>query len=147
MNPPAVHRLLQFPMSDRYPLATRLGLHLENEQAIYYLKDEDAKAQVASGKAGQTTLTEFFRLNREEIYGMTRPARDLYYHEVPTQFYWTRNKVWEPREKASEAVGRLYYASIKEGEQFYLRVLLQDTKGPTSFVDLKTVDGRIYPNF
>ncbi|PLW28544.1 hypothetical protein PCASD_18168 [Puccinia coronata f. sp. avenae] len=42
---------------------------------------------------------------------MTRPARDLYYHEVPTQFYWTRNK------------------------------------GPTSFVDLKTVDGRIYPNF
>ncbi|PLW32436.1 hypothetical protein PCANC_22774 [Puccinia coronata f. sp. avenae] len=119
----------------------------ENEQAIYYVKDEDAKAQVASGKAGQTTLTEFFRLNKEDIYGMTRPARDLYYHEVPTQFYWTRNKVWEPREKASEAVGRLYYASIKEGERFYLRVLLQHTKGPTSFVDLKTVDGRIYPNF
>jgi hypothetical protein len=47
---------------------------------------------------------------------MTRPARGLYYHEIPSQFYWGKEKTWLPREKNSEAVARLYHASIKEGK-------------------------------
>ncbi|KAJ9562682.1 hypothetical protein OSB04_007842 [Centaurea solstitialis] len=43
--------------------------------------------------------------------------------------------------------GRLVSANPAEGERFYLRLLLCHVSGPTSFEDLYTVNGLLYPTF
>jgi hypothetical protein len=44
-------------------------------------------------------------------------------------------------------IGRVYFASITKGEQYYIRLLLLHQQGPTSFNDLKTVNGVTYCTF
>src|ERR1700691_2044709 len=41
----------------------------------------------------------------------------------------------------------MYFASPSSGERFYLRTLLTVVKGATSFEDLHTVDGVLWPTF
>jgi len=45
------------------------------------------------------------------------------------------------------AIGRLTYASPMEGEKYYLRLLLANVRGPTSFKDLFTVRGKLCLTF
>ena len=54
--------------------------------------------------------------------------------------------MWTCRKKGY-SIGRMYFASPNSGERFYLRLLLTVVKGPTSFEDLRTVDGVIYESF
>ena len=74
-------------------------------------------------------------------------ARQITYQEFPQHFTWNKsNKKWTPRHRGF-AIGRMYFAAPSAGERFYLRTLLTIVKGPTSFQDLRTVDGYIHPTF
>ena len=44
-------------------------------------------------------------------------------------------------------IGHINSTNPKEGERFYLRLLLNHVRGPTSFEDLLTVDGIHYLSF
>ena len=44
-------------------------------------------------------------------------------------------------------VGRIVQANPVEGEHYYLRVLLNNVAGSTSFEDLRTVNGEMLPTF
>ncbi|CAN6585852.1 unnamed protein product [Malus baccata var. baccata] len=46
-----------------------------------------------------------------------------------------------------KVIGRIYAVSPNEGEKFYLRILLNHVRGPTSFDDLRTVNDIIQPTF
>ena len=54
--------------------------------------------------------------------------------------------MWKIRERG-HALGRIYYAPPKCGERFYLRLLLTTVRGPTSFENLRTVNGVIHSTF
>lgn len=56
------------------------------------------------------------------------------------------DREWTPR-KFGYSVGRVHFAPPGSGEKFYLRTLLNYVKGPTSFVDIKTVDNVPYNSF
>lgn len=45
------------------------------------------------------------------------------------------------RHEKVAALGRVYSVLPSQSERFYLRLLLHHVRGPTSFQDLKTVDG------
>ncbi|KAL8587525.1 hypothetical protein ACOMHN_000931 [Nucella lapillus] len=75
------------------------------------------------------------------------------YCEVPKYYTWN-NKKWQRRKqgqdvenwpgiKASAAIARVYTVSPKHQECFFLRLLLHQVKGPTSFEDLRTFEGRL----
>ena len=69
---------------------------------------------------------------------------------MPAAATWNdKNKRWVPRkyQLTFTPVGRMYSASPKQGERFYLRVLLNDVAGATSFDDLKTVNGVVCETF
>ncbi|XP_074304074.1 uncharacterized protein LOC141638631 [Silene latifolia] len=57
-----------------------------------------------------------------------------------------KDKFWTPREKGF-ALGRLVYANPSEGERYYLRLLLANVRGPTSFDDLKSINGIMCTSF
>ena len=92
----------------------------------------------------KTMLTEFFSMNKYDNY-----AKNLncVYAQFPEYFRWNQqSKIWE-QHKQREVIGRILGAHPSEGERYYLRILLMHVRKPTSFTDLRTVNGRVCASF
>ncbi|GFR27826.1 ATP-dependent DNA helicase [Trichonephila clavata] len=147
----AVWRILSFSIHDRYPTVVHLAVYLENGQRVYFTS-ENVRARAMSPPP--TTLTEFFTLCRSDTF-----SRTLLYSEVPTYITWnTSTRTFRRRKQgravqghlnlySTNALGRLYTVHPKNAECFYLRSLLINVRGPTSFQELKTVDGHVCATF
>lgn len=148
----AIWRILSFPIHERDPAVIHLAIHLENGQRVFFNEQNVLERALTAPK---TTLTEFFELCKQEnIFGAF--ARTLLYDQVPTYFTFNKtSKKWEPRKRgtpvdgypgifSTNALGRLYTVHPKQRECFYLRLLLINVRGPTSFEYLRTVNGQLY---
>ncbi|XP_076059473.1 uncharacterized protein LOC143036104 [Oratosquilla oratoria] len=114
------------------PVAT-LDLHLEEENAIFF-KENASK---------DTHLTAFFKLCARNEF-----AAGLYYNQLPNHFVFNNtSSVWEERKTTASSLGRIRAVTNKTVELFYLRLLLTHVKGPTSYEDLRTFEGVIYPSY
>ena len=146
----AAWRILEFPIHERDPPVQQFAVHLENGQRVYFT--EDTAQDRASGDPPKTTLTEFFVLCRRDDF-----AKTLLYMDVPKYYTWN-NKSWRRRKQGKEVagfpgvkeahvLGRVYTVNPRQGECFYLRLLLHHIRGPQSFTQLKTVEGDICSSF
>jgi hypothetical protein len=147
----AVWRILDFPIHERHPTVVHLAVHLENGQRVYFTADNLHERVNESPK---TTLTEFFALCRNDNF-----AKTLLYCDVPKYYTWNASsKAFKRRIqgegvpnydgiKSSDALGRVYTVHPNNFECFFLRLLLHTVRGPTSFEDLRTVNGRICATF
>lgn len=134
-------RLFHNDLHEIKPSVMRLALHLENQQTVVFDPDQPL-AEIAANAAKDTTLTGFFKTCAESEH-----ARQYLYHEFPQHYTWTKStRTWHPR-RAAPSIGRVHFASPSAGERFYLRLLLSEVRGPQSFADLRTVDGRVHPTF
>ena len=63
---------------------------------------------------------------------------------MPNKFVWKADHhKWVPRTREGYwSIGRMYHAHPSSGERFYLRLLLTVVKGPSSYEDLRTVNGK-----
>ncbi|XP_027122091.1 uncharacterized protein [Coffea arabica] len=89
-------------------------------------------------------LTEFFSMNQTN-----KDAENLnpLYKEFPQHFVWDEgDRIWYTR-KRWQVIGRLITAHPIEGERYYLRILLMHVRAPTSFDDLKIVNGYLASSF
>jgi len=141
----AVWRILGFPIHERYPTVVHLSVHLENGQKIYFTP---GNLQQQLQAAPHTTLMAFFHLCRQDAF-----AKTLLYCDVPRYYTWNASRKQFQRRKqgsiveghpgvwATLALGRVYTVHPSNLECFYLRMLLHVVRGPTSFTDLKTVNG------
>ncbi len=106
-------------------------------QHTYY--DEGADLRAVALRAAKSTLTAFYKCNRDNP-----AANSVLYHDFPSKFVYdeTRSK-WTPRSQSSvPAVGRMYMVSPKDPERFYLRVMLCHVAGATCEGDLLMVQVR-----
>ncbi|XP_076057277.1 uncharacterized protein LOC143034816 [Oratosquilla oratoria] len=55
--------------------------------------------------------------------------------------------MWIERKTCTSSLGRIRAVTSKTVELFYLRLLLTYRRGPTSFKDLRTVDGQAYSSY
>ena len=138
----AAWRILGFPIHERHPTVVHLSVHLENGQRVYFTGESAARI---AEKPPNTTLTAFFELCRKD-----GDARTLLYPEVVKYYTWdvssrkfAKRKVGhlEDGKVCSDALGRVYTVHPNNGECFFLRMLLHNVRGPTSFSDLRTVEG------
>lgn len=133
-------------MSDRYPGVMRLQVHLPGLQTVYYSDPAGVRRRHELGELGTTTLTEYFRLVREDAFvtGAVRASHVLY---KDVSKYWRLvGKKLVPRKSRIPSVARLDSAKITEGEQFYLRLLLNHCIAP-SFEALRSFNDTIYSTF
>jgi hypothetical protein len=141
--PEAFWRLFSFHTSGRSHAVESLHVHLPGQHMVYYDQEsilEDVVAQQNSSK-----LTQFFNFCRDG------GIRDLLYSQIVEVAVW-KDKAWKVRKRRSKIIGRLYNCSIRDGEKYFLRILLLHVKGPTSFEDVRSVrndDGHVivYPTF
>ena len=138
----ACWRLLGFGVHDRSPAVVRLAVHLPNGQRVTF--NENNINEVAAGNPPKTTLTEFFTLCSNDPFAQT-----LRYRDVPQHYTWKQgSKKWERRiNEHVKSLGRVYAVSPKNKECYYVRLLLTHRRGPKSFLDLRTVEGVVYPDF
>lgn len=132
-----------FNIHERYPNVVHLAVHLENGHRVYYTKDNMLQKATQGMK---TTLTGFFELCKIDKF-----AKTLLYNQVPKYYTWNipkqqflRRKMGAPVQnypglKSTGALGRVYTVHPNNAECYYLRMLLHNVKGPTSFEYLRTV--------
>ncbi|GFQ91731.1 ATP-dependent DNA helicase [Trichonephila clavata] len=113
----AVWRNLSFSTRERYPMVVHLAVHLENGQRVYFI----------------TEITNFFSWNTStRKFQCRKQGRAVQGH---LHLYST------------DALGHLYTVHPNNAEYFYLRLLLINVRGPTSFQELKTVNGHVCATF
>ncbi|XP_044010203.1 uncharacterized protein LOC122853855 [Aphidius gifuensis] len=145
----AAWRIFGFTIHERSPVVFQLSVHLENGQRVYFT-DQNARERLENVR--NTTLMAFFELCSRDDF-----AKTLLYIEVSSYFTFTNNRFNRrkqgspveqyPGVKKSNMLGRVYTVHPTNVECYYLRMLLHHVRGPTSFVDLKTVDDVIHPTF
>ncbi|XP_062014500.1 uncharacterized protein LOC133731039 [Rosa rugosa] len=141
--PEALWKIFKFVMNRMYPSVERLQIHLPDRQNVFFNAYERVTNILANDRNSMTMLTEFFTKNKYH-----ESARQYLYREFPERFRWIDNqRTWEERQNNQKVIGRIYTVSPSEGEKFYLRVLLNHVRGPTSYEDLRTVDGILQPTF
>ncbi|CAH2098235.1 unnamed protein product [Euphydryas editha] len=147
----AVWRILSFPIQERHPPVIYLDVHLEGGQRVYF-QSENVVQRLANPR--QTTLLAFFRLCERDHF-----AKSLLYNEVPC--FYTYNKQQgvfvrrrrgtavegEPGIFKEHVIGRVYTVHPNNSECYYLCLLLHYIRGPTSFVELRKVDGIEHPTY
>ena len=90
-------------------------------------------------------LTEFFTLCNDDHH-----ARQFTYLEINQHYIWNKkDKQWKRRTNNQRCpqVPRILACNPKEGERYYLRMLLNIVKGPRSYEEVRTYDGRIHTTF
>ncbi|XP_026476423.1 uncharacterized protein LOC113382080 [Ctenocephalides felis] len=143
----AIWRIFSFPIHERHPSVVHLAVHLENGQRVYF---NPVNAVDRAAHPPPTTLTSFFSICQRDDF-----ARTLMYADMPRYYTWNASsKSFQRRKKgtpvegypnifATDAIGRIYTVHPNNDECYYLRLLLVNVPGPTSFQQLKTVDGHL----
>ena len=154
----ACWRLYRFPMHARYPAVIRLQIHLPGQQLVFFTANGTMGDQVQRIEAARkTTLTEFFALNAlikskldngQQLTEWEQRAYNSKYQDWPEfMTFDKRIKSWRERRNMTRSIGRMYTASPRQGDRYYLRTLLTTLPSWTSFEDARTVNGVLYNTF
>ncbi|XP_055960816.1 uncharacterized protein LOC126682230 isoform X2 [Mercurialis annua] len=138
----ACWRIFEFDMFYREPAVERLPFHLPGEQNVVFGECSTLDQVLNNPNICKTKLTEWMKAN-----SLHEDARTLTYSEFPMKWVWhDKDKEWK-RRKNGKCIGRIYFAHPSSGERYYLRMLLNVVKGPTSFSNIRKVNKTIYPTF
>ncbi|KAI1695261.1 hypothetical protein Ddc_21362 [Ditylenchus destructor] len=75
-------------------------------------------------------------------------AKEYYYHEIPEHYTWNPStRIWTKRKGNPKVIGRMYNMTPKQGELFYLRMLLLHVKGAKDWIDLRTFEGEVHSSY
>lgn len=147
----AAWKIFGFDTHKRFPAIQHLDVHLENNERVYF---SEKNVSTVSEHQRPTTLTAFFQLCATDNF-----AKQLLYSDVAKYYTFDKiNKQFKKRLhgkiididnniKESNNLSRMYTVNPKNRECYHLRLLLNNVVGPTSFEDLRTVDGVIYDTY
>lgn len=139
----AAWRLLQFDIHHTDPSIERLHVHLPLENHIIYAEDDNLEEVVSNPRNIVTKLTAWFEANKA-----IPAARQFTYIEFPECWTWHADgKYWQQRHNNRPKIGRITNVNPKDGEAFYLRMLLHIVKGAQCYSDLRNIGGHQYPTF
>ncbi|GAA0152344.1 hypothetical protein LIER_10850 [Lithospermum erythrorhizon] len=129
---------IAFPLYGMYPTVLQLQVHLPNFHSIEFEDGVNLEDVLQDERLKRTMLTEFFTTDSmdEEARGL-----NLLYKELHKFYIWDdKLRTWTSR-KRGISIGRLCTVNPIENERYYLRVLLNNVRSPTSFDYLLTFNG------
>ena len=138
----AAWRIFKFDIHHRYPAVERLPFHLPNEHSVVFDESESIDFTLEKESANTTKFLKWMELNKTDELAQT-----LLYVEIPKYFVWNKDdRVWTKR-KRGVSIGRIHHVPPSWGELFYMRILLNKVKGPTTFEKLREYDDVQYDTF
>ncbi|XP_027093632.1 uncharacterized protein [Coffea arabica] len=142
--PEAMWRIYSFDLNEMHPSIMTLPVHLENQQLFTFPDQQSVDDVVKNAHLKKVMLTEFFQMNKYDHF-----AKNLncLYTDFPQYFVWdAKSRYWSLRQQR-DVIGRIAGVHPSEGERYCLRLLLKHVKKPTSFHDLKVINGKIATSF
>ncbi|XP_035832728.1 uncharacterized protein LOC110875322 [Helianthus annuus] len=137
-------RIFAYDVHYRTPSVMRLPFHLPGKQPVVFGPDEDINQVLNKPSVKASMFLSWMERNKDPNDTL---ARTLTYVQFPSWYVWKLDKrCWEPRQR-HKSIGRIHAVSPSLGEAYFLRILLNKVKGPKSFDDIKTVDGKVYDTF
>ncbi|XP_027083756.2 uncharacterized protein [Coffea arabica] len=134
----ALWRIYEFRLTEMNPTVYTLQVHFLNQQFVSFDKSSDLWYLLRKIDFSKAMLTEFFRMNKTNA---TAQNLKCLYRDFPRHFVWTpKTKTWSERSRRT-VIGRLVTIESREGERYYLRLLLTHIPNPTSLDDLLMVRG------
>ncbi|XP_076941143.1 ATP-dependent DNA helicase RRM3-like [Bidens hawaiensis] len=126
----------------RTPSVIRLPFHLPGQQQVIYESFDDLDDILDKPYVASSMFSEWLKCNQNYP-----EARTLTYVEFPTKFVWKADKRYSKPRKKGFSIDRIHAVSPSLGEAYYLRILLNKVKGPTTFSQIRTVNSVEYPTF
>ena len=109
---------------------------------MYYKDFEKIGNVLLKTSITESMFTSLFVVNREYV-----EAKLLTYGQFVSKFvYVKKTRCWKPR-KRGYTIGRLIWVPSTTGKLYYMRMLLTVKKEPTSYDDLKTIEGLKHVTF
>jgi hypothetical protein len=135
----ACWRLFNFGLQEKSHKVERLPVHLQNQQSVIFQEGENISTVLE--KSSHTKLTCYFETCAND------PNLNLRYIDFSKHFVWNSGN-WQPKKKGGEKVIlRMYMCSPSDKERFYLRMLLMQIRGATSYKDVRTINGILYDTY
>ncbi|XP_016172760.1 uncharacterized protein LOC107615170 [Arachis ipaensis] len=138
----AAWRIFGYDIQQKEPSVIRLPFHLPNEHPVVFKDNENIVDVIERVDGKLTKFLAWMLTNKLYPFGRT-----LTYSQFPNKFVWKDDVgMWMPR-KHGYSIGRLTHVPCGNGEDYYLKLLLNIQKGCLSFVELRTVEGVVYGTF
>ena len=137
----ACWRIFSFDTHYNYPSVMKLLVHTKNSERVYFTENF-TKDQMLNAQARRTTLTAWFELNERDPH-----ARQFLYQDIPEYYTFNQStRRWTIR-KRGEMLGRMCTAYPRQGERFYMRLILTKKAGCRSYDDLYEYNGHRYGTY
>ncbi|XP_026434651.1 uncharacterized protein LOC113332308 [Papaver somniferum] len=130
----ALWRICRYQMNKISPPVVSLQIHLKDHQKTLLPEGRTVRDVLQRERASRTKLTEYFKKNAEDEF-----ARTLLYKEFLEHYVWDQSLMqWNRRRRNNRVIGRVDVVSTRT-DNYYLRLLLNHVRGPTSYEDLLKV--------
>ncbi|CAG8787950.1 30335_t:CDS:1, partial [Gigaspora margarita] len=89
--PEAAWRILGFKLNGMNPAVTHLQVHFKNQQRVIVDEDSNLKEFMEKEQNCQTTFTEFFKMNIQDL-----DTKNILYADFPLHYTWNKaTKTWK----------------------------------------------------
>ncbi|XP_056854258.1 uncharacterized protein LOC108807656 [Raphanus sativus] len=135
-------RTFAFPIHYRSTSVEKLQFHLPGKQTVFF-KGKDKMKDVMNRKLiTHTMFLAWFELCKVDEF-----ARTLTYGQIPNFYTYDKTHKKFSKRKKGFSIGRINYAPRTQEKSYYLRVLLNVVRGPTSYDCMKTFNDVLYPSY
>ncbi|OWZ06957.1 Helitron helicase [Phytophthora megakarya] len=146
LSPPeACWTIFRYDMQEKSHHVHQLPVHEERKQLVHY-----------STTAAIQDIVEYNQFTRltacvEWIQPKVQLPENYFMDEVPIYFVWNNRENryhWSKCSRGGDnAISRMISVSPSEVNRYYLRILLCYRRGPTSYENLRTVDGVVHETY